>query len=73
MPAFDVTSVNEELDTANPGNPVPSQRVSFRTPDGVVGSVLVADSQIGNLEHVQAVVAAKVMQLSAVRNLSTTP
>lgn len=71
-PSWDVNTITSELDTANPSNPVNSQRVTFTLRDtGVQGSVLVPDTRIGDLPYVKSLIAAKAAQLHGVATLTS--
>lgn len=71
-PSWRVLTSVEDLDTSNPSNPVPSQRITFTVVDsGVTGSVLVPDTRVGDIAYVRSVIAAKAMQLAAVAGLSS--
>lgn len=72
MPEWDVNTVTAELDTTNPANPVPGQRITFTLRDtGVQGSVVVPDSRIGDVPYVTSVIAAKARQLHVIAGLTS--
>ena len=66
---YKVSSIVPEDDFSTAGQIVPSQRVHFTTDRGVVGSVLVPNSQINQVAHVQALVEGQINALHSVLDL----
>ncbi len=64
--------IEAELDTAMPGQAVPSQRVYFELTDtAVISDVLIPNTRLSDLAFVNSQIDAKARQLAAIAGLSS--